>query len=648
MPGSSPDRRDAWFNGARPNGSPSANRRAIQSLFDAALLTQFGGVQKVELMNPGTYKIDAGLTMYSNAELEIGPGVVLDATALSSACISASGRSDISIIGAGKIVCASASVPSFVTVENLCLDIRIEDAGGDPLSPTIQASSPAQRVRYGSDGSPWLRLYPSGDVTGVKDTAQYNALRAQLDGTGGVIEFQEGDFYINGALVKGGYIFEDNNYVGGILTRGVHRRLTRIHATTLHGFIVDANDGGTGKSASQQYDFAEFTLIGPGKATAGSIGIQYAEQGNYQCTPSRCRLDRVIITDFEACYADVDLTNMHMVGCFFQNYVYAHKYGYNSDIHTFEECYFGESTTVIGSQSETAVMFGFSSPFRSSGITAHQGNQNFRYISCWFMKQLLAADIYDGTTANVTFENCYFERCVQYAKLGNGTSTQGPKKIKWLDCHFSLPYAAGETAAKFQCMHASGTSDLIFDNNRSDSSDGPAGGWIDVGATFAGQVELRNNAFPVGGSGAAWRIQRGSKQIVGANYMTYTLRCFDNIPWVRQVNGTSQTAADMQHYAYSPSDGFVYETWAAKGSGSDATAGDVLNVVDVLDASTHRVALDGWVKTKQGASGSKPTAVAALRGMCWVTQGGAGVADTLEVCLKSAADTYSWKVAATG
>lgn len=41
-------------------------------------------------------------------------------------------------------------------------------------------------------------------------------------------------------------------------------------------------------------------------------------------------------------------------------------------------------------------------------------------------------------------------------------------------------------------------------------------------------------------------------------------------------------------------------------------------------------------------TGSRPTADAASRGMIWYVAGGAGVADTLEVCVKSGADTYSW------
>ncbi len=39
---------------------------------------------------------------------------------------------------------------------------------------------------------------------------------------------------------------------------------------------------------------------------------------------------------------------------------------------------------------------------------------------------------------------------------------------------------------------------------------------------------------------------------------------------------------------------------------------------------------------------SKPAASAANRGRIWIVQGGAGVADTLQVCIKNASDSYVW------
>ena len=44
---------------------------------------------------------------------------------------------------------------------------------------------------------------------------------------------------------------------------------------------------------------------------------------------------------------------------------------------------------------------------------------------------------------------------------------------------------------------------------------------------------------------------------------------------------------------------------------------------------------------------SKPTCASAQRGTFWVTQGGAGVADSAQVCAKDSSDVYSWRSIAT-
>lgn len=68
-------------------------------------------------------------------------------------------------------------------------------------------------------------------------------------------------------------------------------------------------------------------------------------------------------------------------------------------------------------------------------------------------------------------------------------------------------------------------------------------------------------------------------------------------------------------------------------------------LVGVTDGSTGNGVLQtGGV---QCVTGSRPTCDAAARGMTWYVAGGAGAADTIEVCGKSAADSYSWVALAT-
>lgn len=65
--------------------------------------------------------------------------------------------------------------------------------------------------------------------------------------------------------------------------------------------------------------------------------------------------------------------------------------------------------------------------------------------------------------------------------------------------------------------------------------------------------------------------------------------------------------------------------------------GNISNVVNIISADIT------W-----GAAADRPTASATQRGKIYVTESGTGVADVVEVCLKSTGDTYSWKNMATG
>ena len=75
---------------------------------------------------------------------------------------------------------------------------------------------------------------------------------------------------------------------------------------------------------------------------------------------------------------------------------------------------------------------------------------------------------------------------------------------------------------------------------------------------------------------------------------------------------------------------------------------DAKNAVRIGSASDIKLVPPNGYSVMIGTTGALPTAVAALRGALFLVQGAAGVADTLQVCLKSAADTYSWKVITTG
>lgn len=71
-------------------------------------------------------------------------------------------------------------------------------------------------------------------------------------------------------------------------------------------------------------------------------------------------------------------------------------------------------------------------------------------------------------------------------------------------------------------------------------------------------------------------------------------------------------------------------------------------LLSIRNNGTEKANFDKDGNLQMIGGGTKPTAAAGVRGTMWYSKAAAGVADTIEVCLKSAADTYSWKVIQTG
>ena len=56
---------------------------------------------------------------------------------------------------------------------------------------------------------------------------------------------------------------------------------------------------------------------------------------------------------------------------------------------------------------------------------------------------------------------------------------------------------------------------------------------------------------------------------------------------------------------------------------------------------TSQLEVNGGVRMNTATA--KPACDATARGTFWVTQGGAGVKDSVEVCAKDAMDTFGWR-----
>lgn len=106
--------------------------------------TSLDGGGTISFTQRGTLTMTKPLSISSNTQIYIGAGVTIDATGLSAACFTSSSTENVSITGPGVIVCTSSTVPSFTNVDGLTVDIRIEDASGNPLEPSITTSSSAR------------------------------------------------------------------------------------------------------------------------------------------------------------------------------------------------------------------------------------------------------------------------------------------------------------------------------------------------------------------------------------------------------------------------------------------------------------------------------------------------------------------------
>ena len=110
-----------------------------------------------------------------------------------------------------------------------------------------------------------------------------------------------------------------------------------------------------------------------------------------------------------------------------------------------------------------------------------------------------------------------------------------------------------------------------------------------------------------------------------------------------QVGGAGSADVIVDVSAAPYESGFKFNTIPFGGMTIDSK-----NSVRIGSATDIKLVPPSGFNVILGTTGALPTAAAALRGALFVVQGAAGVADTLQVCLKSAADTYSWKVITTG
>ena len=119
------------------------------------------------------------------------------------------------------------------------------------------------------------------------------------------------------------------------------------------------------------------------------------------------------------------------------------------------------------------------------------------------------------------------------------------------------------------------------------------------------------------------------------------------------ANQTSNTSVYLGYNSKALADGDTNEIvigYNAIGSGSNtATIGNTSITSTLLNGNvgigttspTQKLEINGGMRLNTATA--KPTCDAGIRGTLWYVQGGAGVADTVEACIKNAGDSYLWQ-----
>ena len=535
----------------------------------------------------------------------------------------------------------------------LARDWTVESDGGQSFDDMLTAGEVVATRALVSGGVIYCNLLETNSA--AENTALLQAAITEAEGAGETkggqtVELPAGDFDVSAVQIGNGYAAIGSGYRGGVKIRGRGILATRLHFAGDTGIQYIASDdysplGG----ALYGMELSDMAMIGPGVATAGAICVKaISENATKRVLLNSSTFQRLFITGWETCFALEDSGENSFCDIKMVDFTRGFWLGYNCDKLLFDSCNFGNNTLSSAAGDDdragTAVEYGLRTAYHPSGA---QGNNLHSFVNCHFCNLLLPFKFTD-IGIGVVKVSSYFEACKQIATFGaNDGVVNGPKAVNFDGSHFSRLYQSAETAPKFQFLSASNTVSLIIQGCQSDATDGPNGGWIDVGASFGGQVVWDNNELPHAGSATnQWHLYRGGKAIVIPNGDRYVLRGGSRGSHTIQYNANANANVPaFGIYGWNADASTLLQTWGFKASGTDSAAGGAsLSVVNLQDGGNRYAALSGANKVWQG-SGAPPTAASTFRGVAYLVQGGAGVADAFKVCVKDAADSYSWKTA---
>lgn len=209
-------------------------------------------------------------------------------------------------------------------------------------------------------GGVYIFLPPSGDVTGVKDTAALKEAIAKCANTSKSVGFIEGDYYFNDTIhITDGYrsYFEaaknGNDNQNGVMIVppkfvGAGLLRTRFNMNTankpLLWYYGKQEDG----FPQMQSPYVEgIGFFGPGFSSGNNmtVAIQF---GGESSVLKQITADPLFIQcgfyDWHTCVRHDDTTSATYNKCFFQRFLFGVDRGYNSDIYVFNQCAFGDQS----------------------------------------------------------------------------------------------------------------------------------------------------------------------------------------------------------------------------------------------------------------------------------------------------------------
>ena len=446
--------------------------------------------------------------------------------------------------------------------------------------------------------------------SGVENTAVLQAAQNYLAGSGGIILMPAGDFDLDGTVsISSGW----NGPIGeqSVVFKGAGMGATRLTQLT-------AGVSTFSKASGHAHGFESFSLFGPGTGNPNSVGIDWENSAGGSCWRD------LSITNFGYGSRFVDATSMSFINVHWHANGVNIGLGYNCDIFQF-----------FGGRCQNAVTAGVEIGYRDTGhpTGALQCNP-VKLIGVRFGAQPKAVIISDYGASNIEFDSCYFENHPQIACIGDAAQSVGPKSIQFSNCFFTIVGAAGTLTQIVANLHANQESSITLRNCRSDTASF-AGHWVDLGVN--GRLEIIDCDLLATGSHVGWNggtytldkkrnfvIDRGHQEVFDGSVLG-SLVPFD----CSVTNGTGKTFGKFRRI-------------------NGATGADLGSLTaQIRDINGQFAAFSGGFIFDQPTA-ALPAASATYRGMTAIQQGGSGVADTIVCCIKSSADTYSWKVVVTG